>query len=36
MKAARGQKHGRNPSLVETNRYFKNPAQHDLNILEEK
>ena len=36
MEAARGTQQGRNPSLVEANRCFKNPVQHDLKILEEK
>jgi hypothetical protein len=36
MKAACGPQHGRNPSLIEANRCFKNPVQHDSNILEGK
>ena len=36
MKTTCGPQHGRNPTLIEANRYFKNPVQHDLNILEGK
>jgi len=35
METARRQKQGRNPSLIEANRYFENRVQHDSNILEE-
>lgn len=36
MEAACGTQHGRNPSLIEANHCFKNPVQHDSNIIEGK